>query len=74
MFLELGINNDQFFVSETNYLEVSKVSSYEELKSIVISEYEAETFSKYNLVYETGNFYKDSNWRQYVKYAQIVMY
>ena len=48
MFLELGINNDQIFVSETNYLEVSKVSSYEELKSIVISEYEAETFSKYN--------------------------
>ena len=74
MFLELGINNDQIFVSETNYLEVLKVSSYEELKSAVISEYEAETFSKYNLVYETGNFYKDSKWRECVKYAQIVMY
>ena len=67
MFVELGIKNDQIFVSETNYLEVSKVSSYEELKSVVISEYEAETFSKYNLVYETGNFYKDSNWRQCIK-------
>ena len=59
MFLKLDIDYDHYFVSEANYLELPKVSSYKELKSM-IAEYETETISKYNLVYETTNFLKDS--------------
>ena len=39
----------------------------------MIADYEAETISKYNLVYETTNFSKGSKQRQCVEYAQILM-
>ena len=47
MFLKLGIDCHQYFFSEANYLEVSKVSSYEELKRM-IADYETKTISKYS--------------------------
>ena len=40
-----GIDYDQYFVSQANFFEESKVSSYEELKSR-IAEYETETILK----------------------------
>ena len=44
---------------ELQQKEVSRVSSYGELK-LLISEYETDTTSKYNLVSETKDFGRDS--------------
>ena len=35
MDLIAGIDSDQYFASKANYLKVLKVSSYEELKSLI---------------------------------------
>ena len=64
---------DQFFVPETNYLEISKVSPYEKLKSMAAGYEYLLTISKHNFVFDTVNFSKDSKLRQCVKYAQILM-
>ena len=49
----VGMDSDQYFASKANYLKVLKVSSYEELKSLIA---EARQKLYQNSVYETANF------------------
>ena len=53
MDLIAGIDSDQYFASKANYLKVLKVSSYEELKSLID---EARQKPYQNSMYETANF------------------